>query len=136
MADSLRETVAALKHDLGKYVAWRSTNLEPSAWDGPLRQECVDALTRDVLATRTRSGTDEPAWDVWARLTSPLRRPFEHEELQRVAQAVARLRDFEAALRTADRQRLAAARVEIRDAQHTIRRELAALARRLARASE
>ena len=48
----LRERAAALKHDLGKYVAWTSANLEDDVWDGPVRPELVDALRRDVQVAR------------------------------------------------------------------------------------
>ena len=44
-----RERAAALKHDLGKYVAWRSANLPESAWSGEL-----DATTRDALQADRR----------------------------------------------------------------------------------
>lgn len=134
VVDSLRETVAALKHDLGKYVAWRSANLEPSAWEGPLDDDSAEAITRDVLATRTHAGVDEPAWSVWDRLTVALERPFAHDELVRVADAVERLRAIEPVLRAGDRHQLARARTEIRAAQQLIRRDLATLARRLAHA--
>ena len=45
--------IAALKHDLGKYVAWMSANLDEACWRGPVRDELIDALSRDLLRTRT-----------------------------------------------------------------------------------
>jgi hypothetical protein len=127
----LRELVAALKHDLGKYVAWRSANLDEAAWTGPLPAELVEALRADVLRTRG----EEPAWDVWRRLTAALPRPLPEPELVAVERAVEVLRANEAALRDHDTRALTAARGEIRAAQQRIREELRELQRRLAAAA-
>ena len=127
----LRERVAALKHDLGKYVAWMSANLDEELWDGPVQTLLVEALQRDILATMTRNGRDEPAWVVWARLTSDLPRPFPAPELDAVARAVERLESAGAPLRRGDRQALASLRHDIRAAQGEIRTNLARLHQRL-----
>lgn len=128
----LRERVAALKHDLGKYVAWRSVNLPEGAWTGPPTDALVDALRADVLATRRVGDRDQAAWDVFAAHTAEMARPWPAPELTAVEAAVAALRTVETALRERDRDAIASARPVIRDAQATIRRELAALHRRLA----
>jgi hypothetical protein len=124
----LRELVAALKHDLGKYVAWRSANLDEAAWSGPIRSDLVEALRADLLRTRG----DEPAGEVWRRLTAALTRPLEHAELVAVERAVETLRGCEVALRSDDTSALARARADIRAAQRRIRDELRDLQRRLA----
>lgn len=122
----LRELAAALKHDLGKYVAWRSANFEETAWVGELDRGLVEALQADILSTRG----DAPAWAVWERHTSGLARPFAEPELEAVDRAVASLRGCEDALRSGDAARIAAAGPTIRDAQRVIREELRALHRR------
>ena len=67
-SDSLLETVAALKHDLGKYVAWTSANLTDEAWADPVSDELIGALRGDILETRKgRDGVHESAWEVWGR---------------------------------------------------------------------
>ncbi|HET6582660.1 MAG TPA: hypothetical protein VFG69_04420 [Nannocystaceae bacterium] len=129
--EELRERVAALKHDLGKYVAWRSVNLPDDAWTGAPTDALVDALRADVLATRRVGDRDEAAWDVFAAHTAALPRPWPAPELAAVEAAVAALRTVESALRENDRDGIAAARPVIRAAQATIRRELATLHRRL-----
>ena len=74
--------IAALKHDLGKYVAWMSANLDEECWQGPVRDELIDALERDLLRTRTPAdGPPEPAWAVWQRLGGALPTPWKHPEL-------------------------------------------------------
>src|SRR5690606_36796379 len=66
--DSLLETVAALKHDLGKYVAWTSANLADEAWSAPVGDELVGALRADILETRkAKDGSHEAACEVWSR---------------------------------------------------------------------
>lgn len=130
--ESLRERVAALKHDLGKYVAWRSANLEEQAWTGPVDDGLLDALRGDLLETRKRGDEVEAAWDVWARLTADLPRPLGIDELVAVEAAVDTLREAEPALRARDAVALAEMRADVRAAQHRIRSELSALNRRLA----
>jgi hypothetical protein len=132
--DELVEQVAALKHDLGKYVAWMSANLGDDHWHGPLRDELFDALTRDLLRTRsTADGEHESAWDVWQRFAAGWPSPLPEPELVTVEAAVAVLRSFEPALRAGDRAAIASARPAIRAAQQTIRSELQQLSRRLQR---
>ena len=132
---ALRECIAALKHDLGKYVAWRSVNLPEEAWTGPPGDALVDALCADVLATRRTADGDQAAWDVFASHTRDVPRPWPVPELAAVEQAVQALRACEPALRERDHVRIAELRDGIREAQGTIRAELAALHRRLARES-
>ncbi|MEM7158712.1 MAG: hypothetical protein AAF799_38075 [Myxococcota bacterium] len=127
------ERAAALKHDLGKYVAWQSANFEDDAWEGPLDDTFVEALRADILRTRSRSEGDESAWEVWAAHTEELPRPLTEPELVVVEDAVQVLRSHEAALRAEDRAGLAEARSEIRQAQQDIRRALRDFHRRLLR---
>jgi len=128
----LRECAAALKHDLGKYVAWRSANLPESAWTGALDDVAAASIRADVLATRDVAGAHEPAWELFDRLTQPWPRPWP-PELEAVAASVAVLRSHAAGLADDDRAAIAAARTDIRAAQQTIRAELASLHRRLLR---
>lgn len=126
-----REIAAALKHDLAKYVAWRSANLDESAWVGPLEDLAFTSIRDDVLATSRNGDATQSAWEVFARHMTgwPGALPA---ELDATAAAVAQLRDLEQALRSDDRAAIALARPIIRAAQSTIRRELAGLCRRLA----
>jgi hypothetical protein len=131
----LCQQVAVLKHDLGKYVAWMSANLDESLWHGPVTDDLLDALGRDLLRTRTPiDGPPEPAWDVWDRLSAALPRPWPAPELAQVDAAVAVLRAAEPALRTRDRAALAGVRGDLRAAQRTIRAALQQLHRRLQQA--
>ena len=124
--------VAALKHDLGKYVAWMSANLDASCWQGPVRDELIDALDRDLLRTRTPGeGPPEAVWELWDRLSAALPQPWTEPELYEVDAAVAVLRQAEPALRTRDRDLLADQREAIRAAQQKIRGALQQLHRRL-----
>ena len=124
--------IAALKHDLGKYVAWMSANLDVSCWQGPVRDELIDALGRDLRRTRTPAeGPPESAWELWDRLSAALPRPWTDPELHEVAAAVAVLRRAEPALRARDSDALSTQREAIRAAQHKIRGALQQLHRRL-----
>jgi hypothetical protein len=131
-ATDMREWAAALKHDLGKYVAWRSANLSDAAWSGALDDLAAASLRADILATREVGGTQESAWALFDRLTQPWPRPWPRE-LEAVAAAVDLLRGYGAVLVADDRAAIAAARGDIRSAQQTIRAELASLHRRLMR---
>lgn len=128
--DALIERVGAIKHDLGKYVAWTSANLDEGVWAGPLRDELLDALRADLLDTRKLADRSESAWAVWAGHRVALPDPLE-PELELVAAAVARLEQLEPALRERDRETIAAARPIIRAAQQDIRKALLDLHRRL-----
>jgi hypothetical protein len=129
----MRERAAALKHDLGKYVAWRSINLSEDVWTGPVTDELVDALRADLLETRSTGEHSECAWEVWARLTADLPRPLEEPELARVERAVEALRAFERALRGGDPQGIEAGRLSVRRAQLEIREGLRDFHRRMMR---
>ena len=131
--EELLERIAALKHDLGKSVAWTSANLEDSAWQTPPGSELMDALAGDLLCTGTRDGNPEPAWEVWARLTGDLGRPLPAPELEDVEHAVATLRGAGDALRERDPHALGALLGQIREAQAIVRTSLQALHRRLLR---
>ncbi len=131
-AADLREWAAALKHDLGKYVAWRSANLPDAAWTGALDDLAAASLRADILATRDVGGAHESAWALFDRLTQPWPRPWPRE-LEAVAVAVGVLRGHGPGLAADDRAAIAAARADIRAAQQTIRAELASLHRRLMR---
>lgn len=124
----LRELVAALKHDLAKYVAWRTANYPDDAWDGALQPDFVQSLQADILRTKG----DLSAWQVWDEASAALGQPLPHPELEAVAAAVDVLRGHETALRSGN-QALADARAAIRDAQTTIRSQLRDLHRTLAR---
>lgn len=123
----LRELVADLKHDLAKYVAWRSANYGDDAWKGPLTDDFAAALQDDVLRTKG----DLSAWQVWDVARSGLGDPLPHPQLREVDAAVALLKAHETALR-AGGEALAAVRAEIRGAQQTIRSQLRDLHRTLA----
>lgn len=129
----MRERVAALKHDLGKYVAWQSANFDDDAWTGPMSGMLAEALRSDVLRTRERAEGNQAAWEVWAVHTDDLPRPLPEPELEVVEQAVAVLRSHEDALRADQLDALAQARPAIRKAQQDIRAALRDLHRRLAR---
>jgi len=124
-----RELVAALKHDLAKYVAWRSANYGDEQWQGPLQAEFVLALQEDVLRTKG----DLSAWEVWDAAAAQFGDPLPYPQLHAVAAAVDVLRGHETALREG-KEALAGARAAIRDAQHAIRSQLRDLHRTLARA--
>jgi hypothetical protein len=129
--DEFRERVAALKHDLGKYVAWTSANLDVKIWRMPVGDVLLDALAGDVLRTRPRGDDYEAAWEVWERLTHDLDRPLAEPELADVEAAVAVLKDAAHSLRARDAKGVAARREQIRAAQHAIRTRLQHLHRRL-----
>lgn len=128
----LLERVAALKHDLGKYVAWTSANLDESLWDGPVGEELIEALRADLLETRKQGERREAAWEVWRAHRRELPRPLE-PELEAVARAVDRLERVGPALAARDREALAGERGSIRAAQQDIRLQLRNLHRRLLR---
>jgi hypothetical protein len=130
--DELLEQVAALKHDLGKYVAWTSANLDEALWVGPVGDELIAALRADLLETRRHGEACEPAWEVWRSHESALPRPLE-PELAAVRGAVATLEQVGTALAHADREAIARERGNIRAAQQDIRQQLRALHRRLLR---
>jgi len=130
--DSLIERIAALKHDLGKYVAWASANLDEEAWSGPLHDELIDALRGDLLETRKLPDRSDTAWEVWAAHRVDLPDPLV-PELERVADAVAVLEHAGPALRERDRESIARDRADIRRAQQDIRNSLRDLHRRLLR---
>ena len=129
--DSLLERVAALKHDLGKYVAWQSANLDDAAWTGPVGETLVSALRSDVLATKKGTDGDRSAWEVWDAHTEDLPRPLRSPELSRVEAAVRVLQAAGPVLRDADRVGIATHRAAIRAAQLEIRAALSGLHRAL-----
>lgn len=130
---TMQERVAALKHDLGKYVAWQSANFDDDAWEGPLADALLEALQADILRTRSRPQGDQAAWEVWAAHTEGLPRPLPEPELRSIEVAVAALKAHAPALRAPDREALARARPAIRQAQEQIRSALRDLHRRLLR---
>jgi hypothetical protein len=123
------DRAAALKHDLAKYVAWRSANLPDEAWTGPLSEDWLGAVRSDLLATRTREGRPESATEVWTRLGIPLLEEAPSPELERIESAMRVVSQAESALRADDRDEIAALRANLREAQHTIREACAALVR-------
>lgn len=128
----LLEQVAALKHDLGKYVAWTSANLDDALWDGPVGDDLLAALRADLLETRKHHERRETAWELWRDYEHTLPRPLE-PELEAVAAAVAQLERVGSALANGDREVLARERARIRAAQQDIRLQLRNLHRRLLR---
>jgi hypothetical protein len=130
---ALLELVAALKHDLGKYVAWRSANLDEAAWTGPVTELLVESLQADVLSTRQTKDGPRTAWEVFDAVTAELPRPLAEPELREVDTAVGVLRDADAALRSAEPARIAEIRGDVRAAQSVIRAQLRDLHRRLLR---
>lgn len=130
--EDLLELVAALKHDLGKYVAWTSANLDDASWEGPLADELVDALRADLLETRKHGERREAAWEVWRGFEADLPEPLE-PELEKVRSAVGELERVGPALAADDRPAIAAERATIRAAQQDIRAQLRSLHRRLLR---
>ncbi|PRQ07635.1 hypothetical protein [Enhygromyxa salina] len=131
-AGDLLEQVAALKHDLGKYVAWTSANLDDAVWDGPVAEELITALRADLLETRKHGDRREAAWEIWQAHEAALPRPLE-PELQAVGSAVAQLERVGEALLSGDRETVARERASIRAAQQDIRLQLRNLHRRLLR---
>jgi hypothetical protein len=129
--EALRELAAALKHDLGKYVAWRSINLPEQAWAGPLDDTTFEALRCDLMATRAAASGDESAWALFDRLAADWPRPWP-AALMAVATAIDGLRGLQRAFEADARDDIAAARPQIRAAQASIRTQLAALVRSLA----
>lgn len=123
------DRAAALKHDLAKYVAWRSANLPEEAWTGPLTEDWLGAVRSDLLTTRTREGRPESASEVWARLGTPLREEASSPELETIESAMRVVTRAELALRADDRHELAALRTDLREAQRSIREACAALVR-------
>ena len=130
--ETLLERVSALKHDLGKYVAWTSANLEDEVWEGPVGDELITALRADLLETRKQGEQREPCWEVWRVHSAELPRPLE-PELESVEAAVGRLEQHGPALSEGDRAAIADARAGIREAQREIRLQLRNLHRRLLR---
>jgi hypothetical protein len=131
----LLEQVAALKHDLGKYVAWTSANLDDAVWEGPAPQridELVTALRADLLETRKHGDHCESAWQVWRAHLEQLPHPLE-PELEAVAHAIAELERVGPALAENDRETIIRERGSIRAAQQDIRQQLLNLHRRLLR---
>jgi hypothetical protein len=131
----LLEQVAALKHDLGKYVAWTSANLDDAVWEGPAPQridELLAALRADLLETRKHGDHCESAWEVWRAHVEQLPHPLE-PELEAVAHAVAELERVGPALADGDREAIIRERGSIRAAQQDIRQQLLNLHRRLLR---
>ena len=128
----LLEQVAALKHDLGKYVAWTSANLDDELWTGPVGDELLTALRADLLETRKHGERREAAWEVWRSHRERLPSALE-PELEAVAASVATLERAGPALASGDREAIARARAEIRGAQQDIRAQLRSLHRRLLR---
>lgn len=123
-SDDRRELAAALKHDLGKYVAWRSANLDEAAWTGDVTPLLVDCLQADILRTREHGDDAQAAWDVWAAHTEALPRPLDDPELVAVEAAVKKLHAAANAITSGDDEAIAAVRADVRDAQQRIRAAL------------
>lgn len=103
---ALVETVARLKHDLGKYVCFQARWLAPDASFDDVRA----ALEADLLATRRGPDGVVSAPDVWAGLRAPLvgAEPLPggsvvdlsaHPELRRIDAAMVTVTEAVAALR-------------------------------------
>lgn len=120
--EALLDLVADLKHDLAKYVAWRTANYGDEAWSGSLQPEFVEALQADVL----RTYRDRPAWVLWDERRESLRALGGGQALAAVECAIETLRGHESALRAGRSASLARALPSIREAQHTIRASISA----------
>jgi hypothetical protein len=66
--EELSEHLAALRHDLGKYVCFQQRWLSPN----PSTDELRDALDADLRRTRSRGDHREGAVELWARLRPEL----------------------------------------------------------------
>lgn len=66
--DDVREHLAAVRHDLGKYVVFQQRWLAGQPSDAELRE----ALLADLGRTRCRGEQVEAAPTLWARLRQPL----------------------------------------------------------------
>ena len=132
-SSDLVDRLQALKHDLGKYVAWRSANLSEEEW-AAASELATDAVRHDVLRTKTTAAGDTlPAWEVLSsalRTFSPPERAAASPELDRVCEQVGALRELESDIRSGDAVRDADSRARIREAQSSIRQSLRALLRR------
>lgn len=128
--ECFRALVADLKHDLGKYVAWRTAN-HPELWSGDWEESAwneptfVEALQADILQTLGRRS----AWEIWDAHTKTWPRPWPCEPMTEVEQAVEVLRKHENLLRAGPSIELVAAHPCLVRAQRTIREELRRAAR-------
>jgi hypothetical protein len=132
-SSSLTERLMSLKHDLGKYIAWQSANLEETEWrDGSAR--LTRAVQRDVLGTRTsRDGANQPAWVVYEAGVagmSAAEREQTSPELGRVEARVRWMQSIEGAITSGDALSDRNVRAEMQGAQREIRACLSALVRR------
>ena len=129
----LVDRICALKHDLGKYVAWRSANLTEEEWRdaGP---EAQAAVRNDILRTKTLGdGTELSAWMV---LRMSLDAFSDHErtvaspELNLVCRNVEVLESLEGDIVSGDAVVHQEIQTRLRQAQAEIRNSLSALVRR------
>lgn len=128
--ECFRALVADLKHDLGKYVAWRSANY-PELWAGDWDErawnepEWVEALRSDILTTLG----GRAAWEIWDERTSGWPRPWASRAMAQVEQAVEVLRRHGDLLRAGASVELVRAHRDLVAAQRTIRDALRRAAR-------
>ena len=130
---ALLESVAAARHDLGKYVAMNLRWLPPEASTEDLR----GALLVDLGATRRQGEITEDAAAVWSRVRRPLVGEADLEpglrvdlstdpDVQAIDDAIHRIRQILPDLPTADPAHLA----EARDAAFRVADALTSLQRR------
>lgn len=119
------ERASALKHDLGKYVAWLSTNVSAEQWQAPVPGPASEALRKDLLETRRGPRGVQAAWELWAEHAGALPDPLP-EELGPVAQAVAEIEARASLLREGRWPLPADDLAALRDAQAEIREGLRA----------
>ena len=129
----LTERLMSLKHDLGKYVAWQSANLEEAEWrEGSAR--LTRAVQQDVLGTRTtRGGASQPAWIVYEMGVAGMslaEREQTSPELGRVEERVRWMQSIEGGLTSGDALNDRELRAKMQEAQQEIRACLSALVRR------
>lgn len=133
-SSALLEAVAALKHDLGKYVAWRSANLDEAAWGLPVRDDVVEALRADLLHTRGTAERPMAAWEIWDVFIRECRPPA-CPEREEVASAVEQLRALGPILRAGESEAFGVHLPQIRAALRSIREQLRLWHARLMRAN-
>ncbi len=69
----VRERVAALKHDLAKYVAWRSANYDDGAWIAPLPYPQLRAVAAAVETLRASEAALRTGGDALAEACAGIR---------------------------------------------------------------
>lgn len=132
-SSTLTQRFMSLKHDLGKYIAWQSANVEEEEW-WTGSERLTASIQRDLLRTRTsRDGVPQPAWDVydeWFCALTDEERTQAAPVLGRVAAQVRWMESIAAQISSGEALDDPAIRRRIKDAQREIRDTLRDLVRR------